>query len=217
MRSTNAKRTLIQCDFDGTITTEDASFILLDEFADGDWKHLWRRYEQGKISVGHFNRQAFAMVKADKQNLLEATRGRLKMRAGFQEFVAYCHGKGYRLVIVSNGLDFYIEAILRDIGMEEIEVFSARTQFHPEGLQVQYIGPDDKVIDDDFKKTYVSLFLESGYRVIYIGNGASDIAPAKQCHRIFATDQLLAGCHEANLDCTPFTNFHDIVREMELL
>ena len=178
MRSTNAKKTLIQCDFDGTITTEDASFILLDEFADGDWKHLWRRYEQGKISVGHFNRQAFAMVKADKQNLLEATRGRLKMRAGFQEFVAYCHRKGYRLVIVSNGLDFYIEAILRDIGMEEIEVFAARTQFHPEGLRVQYIGPDDKEIDDDFKKTYVSLFLESGYRVVYIGNGASDIALA---------------------------------------
>jgi 2-hydroxy-3-keto-5-methylthiopentenyl-1-phosphate phosphatase len=28
-------QTLVQCDFDGTVTEEDVSFMLLDAFADG--------------------------------------------------------------------------------------------------------------------------------------------------------------------------------------
>ena len=37
-------KTLVQCDFDGTITEEDVSFMLLDAFADRDprrWRQLY--------------------------------------------------------------------------------------------------------------------------------------------------------------------------------
>jgi len=37
-------KTMVQCDFDGTITEEDVSFFLLDTFADGDWRQLWKDY-----------------------------------------------------------------------------------------------------------------------------------------------------------------------------
>jgi len=213
----NAKKPLIQCDFDGTITEEDVSFTLLDTFAGGDWRQLFGEYRQGKISVGHFNAEAFAMIKSDRQSLLESIKGRVKIRAGFHELLAYCGRKGLRLVIVSNGLDFYIEAILRDIGVENVEVFAARTRFRPEGLQVQYIGPDGSPLDDNFKEAYVSFFLGGGHRIIYVGNGASDISPARQCHHVFATDEMLAYCRKMNLECSAFADFNDIVRGLELL
>ena len=69
-------KTLIQCDFDGTITEEDASYFLLDTFAQGDWRKLLQAYKVRRISVGQFNTGAFAMVKADKQTLLDAVRGK---------------------------------------------------------------------------------------------------------------------------------------------
>ncbi|MBI2329043.1 MAG: MtnX-like HAD-IB family phosphatase [Chloroflexi bacterium] len=210
-------KTLVQCDFDGTITEEDVSFVMLDAFAGGDWRQLFREYEEGKISVGRFNTQAFAMVKADRQSLLEIARSKVKVRPGFQELVACCRRKGFRLVIVSNGLDFYIEKILRDIGLADIEVFAARTRFHPGGLKVQYIGPDGSQLDSDFKAAYVALFLREGYRIIYAGNGNSDIAPARQCHHIFATGNLLAHCQQTNLACTAFTDFNEVVSVLELL
>ena len=217
MHSSNANKPLIQCDFDGTITEEDISFILLDTFASGDWRSLLTDYRQGKISVGRFNTEAFAMIKADRQSLLEGIKGRVKIRAGFHELLAYCRVKGLRLVIVSNGLDFYIEAILRDIGVENIEAFAAQTRFRPEGLQVQYIGPDGNPLNNDFKEAYVSFFLGSGYRIIYVGNGDSDISPARQCHHIFATGELLAYCRKMNLDCSAFADLNDIVRGLESL
>ena len=210
-------KTLFQCDFDGTLTQEDVSFLILDAFGSRDWRQLLTQYREGKISVGYFNMKAFAMVKADKQTLLQFVKSKAKIRAGFRELLAYCHRKGFEFVIVSNGLDFYIETILRDIGMDNIEVFAAQTQFSPGGIDVRYIGPDGNQLEDNFKEAYVRLFLERGYRLIYAGNGISDISPARQAHHIFATGELLTYCKEMNLNCTPFIDLNDIIRGLEFL
>ncbi len=208
-------KTLVQCDFDGTVTEEDISFFLLDAFAQGDWRRLLREYKEHEISVGEFNTKAFAMVKADKPTLLGALKGEVKVRAGFHELVNYCLKKGFRLVIVSNGLDFYIKAVLKELGLENIEVHAAQASFHPEGMEVQYVGPDGKRLEDGFKEAYIETFLKLGYRVIYIGNGDSDVAPAKYAHYVFATGELLAYCRENNLKYKPFETFIDAVRDME--
>jgi len=208
---------LVQCDFDGTVTEEDISFFLLDAFAQGDWRQLLREYKEHKISVGEFNTKAFAMVKADKHKLLEALKGNVKVRAGFHELVSYCLGKGFRLVIVSNGLEFYIRAVLKDLRLRNIEVYAAQASFHPEGMKVQYVGPDGKRLEDSFKEAYTQAFLKLGYRVIYIGNGDSDVAPAKYAHHVFATGDLLAYCRENNLKYKLFETFLDVVKELNLM
>jgi 2-hydroxy-3-keto-5-methylthiopentenyl-1-phosphate phosphatase len=207
--------TLVQCDFDGTVTEEDVSFLLLDAFAQGDWRRLLQDYKEHRISVGQFNTRAFAMVKADKHTLLEALEGEVKVRDGFHELVKYCQDKSLKLAIVSNGLDFYIRAVLKDLGLEDLEVHAAQASFHPEGMKVQYIGPDGNRVDDGFKEAYIKSFLKLGCRVIYIGNGDSDIAPAKYAHYAFATGDLLACCRENNLECRPFETFLEVVRELD--
>jgi 2-hydroxy-3-keto-5-methylthiopentenyl-1-phosphate phosphatase len=209
-------KTLIQCDFDGTITEEDVSFFLLDTFAQGDWRALLREYKDKKISVGEFNTRAFAMVKNNKAALLEEVKVKTKVRAGFQELVSYCQKKGFRLVIVSNGLDFYIKSVLKDLGLENIEVHAAQAAFYPEGMKVQYVGPDGKILEDSFKESYIKSFLELRYRVIYVGNGDSDFPPAKYAYYVFATGDLLAYCRENHLKHKPFDNFFDIVRHIDL-
>jgi 2-hydroxy-3-keto-5-methylthiopentenyl-1-phosphate phosphatase len=210
-------KTLVQCDFDGTVTEKDASFFLLDAFAQGDWRRLLREYKEHRISVGEFNTKAFAMVKADKPTLLGALKGEVKVRVGFNELVNYCRGKGFRLVIVSNGLDFYIKGVLKALGLENIEVHAAQASFHPEGMRVQYVGPAGKRLDNSFKEAYIKSFLKLGYRVIYMGNGDSDVAPAQYAHYVFATGDLLTYCRENNLDYKPFENFSDVVRELNLM
>jgi len=217
MQSTEVIKTLVQCDFDGTITQEDVSFLLLDAFANGDWRQLLAEYRADKISVNHFNTRAFAMLRADRETLLEFMRGKVEIRPGFHELLAYCQRRGFHFVIVSNGLDFYIEALLGDMGVNNIEVFAAQTRFSPEGLKVQYVGPDGSKLDRGFKEAYIRLFLGKGYRIVYVGNGASDILSAKLAHHIFATGELLAYCKETNLNCTPFVDLNDIVRDLEFL
>jgi len=211
------KKTLVQCDFDGTLTEKDASFLLLDAFADGDWRQLLRQYRERHISVNHFNTKAFGMIKADEQTLLDFLKGKVKIRAGFPELIACCQRKVFQLVIVSNGLDFYIEAILRALGIGNIKVFAAQTQFGPEGIETKYIGPEGNQLEDNFKEAYIRSFLKEGYRVIYMGNGFSDFPAAEKAHHVFATDELLAYFKKMNLDCTPFADLNDVVKVLELL
>jgi len=208
---------IIQCDFDGTITEEDVSFALLDTFAQGDWRKIFQQYRDNKISVGDFNAKAFATVKVGREELLEATRSRVKLRDGLHELVTYCQRRGFRLVIVSNGLDFYITSILNDAGLGNIEVHAAQTRFHPGGLEVQYIGPDGTPLSSDFKAAYSRLFLKQGYQLVYVGNGPSDISPASLAYHVFARDGLLDCCKERNLQCQPFNDLNDVVRGLELL
>lgn len=210
-------KTLVQCDFDGTITEEDASFFILDAYAEGDWRRLLQEYRERRISVCGFNTVAFSMVKADKPALLQTLRGKVKVRAGFHELVDYCLRKGFKFVIVSNGLDFYIEAVLKDLSLENLEVYSAQTSFHPEGMRVQYVGPDGRRLRDGFKEAYIRSFLKLGYRVIYMGNGDSDFAPARHAHHVFATGELQKRCRENGLNCRPLENFIDAVRDMEAI
>ena len=210
-------KTLVQCDFDGTITKQDMGFLLLDSFASEDWRRLLTEYRQGRMSVGYFNTRSFATVKADRQTLLKFVRNKVKIRAGFHELLASCRRKGFKFVIVSNGLVFYIEAILRDIGIDNIDILAAQANFTPKGIEAKYIGPEGNQIQDGFKEAYIRLFLRSGYCVVYVGNGISDASPAKQAHHIFATGELLNYCKETNLNCTPFADLNDVVSGLELL
>jgi 2-hydroxy-3-keto-5-methylthiopentenyl-1-phosphate phosphatase len=208
---------IIQSDFDGTITEEDVSFVLLDAFAQGDWRKLFQQYRENKMSVGDFNTRAFAMVKAGSEELLQAAREKVKLRDGLHNLVNYCQERGFRFFIVSNGLDFYIKSILEDVGLGNIEVYAARTRFNPDGLEVQYIGPDGTPLSSGFKEAYTKLFLKQGYQVAYLGNGPSDIFPAVHAHYVFARDGLLDCCREKNLKCKPFDDLNDVVRGLKLL
>ncbi len=216
--SAGGVKTIVQCDFDSTIAEDDVSYLLLDAFADGDWRKFLKDYREKKIPVGVFNSRTFAMVRADKQTLLDfiLVRNRPRIRSGLAELLAYCSAKGHKFVIVSNGLSFYIKAILRDIGVDNIEVLASETEFDPAGLRVRYVGPDGKELQAGFKDAYTRLFLSQGYRVVYIGDGASDCAPASQAHCIFARDALLAYCREKNISCVPFDDLNDVVRGLEL-
>ncbi|OIP25808.1 MAG: hypothetical protein AUK00_05845 [Dehalococcoidia bacterium CG2_30_46_9] len=211
MSLSRAIKTLVQCDFDGTITEDDTSYLILDSFGQGDWRQLLKEYKEHRISVGQFNTQAFAMVKADKPTLLQAIKGKVKIRDGFHELVDYCIKRGFRLVIVSNGLEFYIKAILEEIGRENIETYAAQAQFHPSGMRVQYMGLDGKQLNDGLKEAYIKLFLRQGYKVVYVGNGDSDVIAAQYAQRIFARGELLTYCKQNKLECTPFNSLVDVI------
>jgi len=213
------KKTAVQFDFDGTVTIEDVSFLLLDTYVGSVWRENLGEYESGRMTVGAFNRWVFGMMKADRDAMTELVLGseRVKIRPGFRELVDHCLGKGYRVVIVSNGLLFYIQAILERLGISGVEVYAAENEFHPDGMKVRYLGPDGVELEAGFKEAYTERLNKEGYQVVYVGNGNSDIYSARRCRHIFATDELLKRCRREGLACLPFDDFFDVIRGLETL
>lgn len=207
----------LQCDFDGTITEEDVSFLLLDTFVGDKWREMLSEYTSGKIPVGAFNKKVFSLVTADEKTQLDVifNSDRVKIRPGLKELVAYCKDKGHRLLIVSNGLIFYIRALLKSLDLDDVEVFAASNEFHPGGMKVSYISPDGRELDAGFKEAYTHLLRQQGFDVAYVGNGVSDIFSSRIASKVFATGDLLRKCKEENLACVPFDDLFDVIRGLE--
>ena len=209
------KPILVQCDFDGTLTVGDVSFLILDEFTGLAWRQELDDYMQGRITINRFNARAFARVKASSEELGHFVRKNSVVRPGFPELLQICREKNFRFVIVSNGMAFYIDTVLQMCGLEGIEVIAGQAEFLPQGMRAWYPGPDGKPIEDGFKLAWTEHFLEQGYDLIYIGNGISDFVPASRCSKIFAIENLITECHKAKVDCTPFNDLHDIVQALQ--
>jgi 2-hydroxy-3-keto-5-methylthiopentenyl-1-phosphate phosphatase len=210
-------RTLLQCDFDGTLTEGDVSFLILDRFAEGDWRAVLRDYQEGKIPVGDFNNRAFAMVKKDRTTLERLVRDEARLRPGLHELVEYCQAHDIAMTVVSNGLDFYIHTLLGYNGFGQIKIAAARTVFTPRGLDARYFDPDGRELSDEFKAFYTKQFIEQGYRVLYAGNGPSDIPASLLAEHTFATEALLEYYRREKLPHTPFTDLNDIVAGLKKL
>ncbi len=210
----------IQIDFDGTVTVEDVSFLLLDTYVGSAWREHLEEYDSGRIPVGAFNKRVFGMMQADRQTMTDwvLTSERVIIRPGFRDLMEYCTSKDYKIVIVSNGLRFYIEAILEKLGLagiKDLEIYAASNEFYPGGVKVAYIGPDGAELEAGFKEAYTGMLVKQGYSVIYMGNGNSDIYPSRLAKYVFATDQLLKRCRAEKLDCFPFNDFFDVIKVME--
>jgi 2-hydroxy-3-keto-5-methylthiopentenyl-1-phosphate phosphatase len=152
------------------------------------------------------------MVKADKETLIAYTRRHSQLRAGFKELLDFCKKKGVEFVIVSNGMDFYIETLLNDLGLNKLETLAGRTEFDHKGITVRYIGPEGNELTSGFKEAYTRLYINRGYRIVYIGNGISDIPAARLSYRVFAREDLLEHCSETNLKCIPFNDLNDVIK-----
>lgn len=214
-------KTAVQLDFDGTVTEEDISFLLLDKYANGDWRNYLAEYTAGKNTVGAFSKKVFGMITADEKTLTDFVLNspKSKPRRGLWDLMDYCNRKGIKVVIVSNGLRFYIEAILNKKGIKNVEVHAAESVFSPSGMKVRYIGPDGKEIDDGFKEAYTDMLCQQGYQIVYVGDGNSDIYSARKAKYVCATGTLLKRCQQEDLYWYPFEDFLDVervVRRMDL-
>ena len=205
---------IIQCDFDGTIATDNVSLLLREEFVAGDWRRIEADYLQGKLSVEESNRRQFIMLKEPRDKLVAFARKHARVRAGFLEFVNYCRAKDIEFVIVSSGLDFYIRAVLEQIGAPELELHCARTTFGQEGITVTYIGPDGDTVKKGFKRQYLDWLRQRSNAIAYIGDGLSDLEPASAADYVFASGSLAKLLEADSISHYTFSNFHDILNQI---
>jgi len=208
---------IVQCDFDGTVTTNNLSFLLRERFAIGDWQKVEAEYLRGQLTVEVSNIQQYALIKERREKLQEFSRDSVEVRSGFLEFVAYCHAAGVDLVIVSSGLDFYIEAVLEKLGVSDLELHCARTSFSQDGIGVSYLDSEGNVVEEGFKKKWLSSLKRRGDSIAYIGDGLSDLEAACAADHVFAIDHLRRLLRASSVAHHAFSDFHDILRQLSHL
>ena len=208
---------IIQCDFDGTIIRNNLSVLLRETFAQGDWQSIESDYLLGHLTVEQSNILQFAFIKEPKEKLQEFVRQHIELRLDFLEFVRYCQKSAISFAIVSSGLDFYIEPVLVEIGVQDLELHCGQTSFSKDGIMVSYYDPEGGVLNHGFKRKHLSSLKKRGNNVVYIGDGLSDLEAARQADYVFATGHLSKLLSLESVLYYPFVNFKDVLHQVKLL
>lgn len=205
----------VQCDFDDTITEGNVSTAIREVFAPDGWTSMEDEYEAGKYSVEESNIRQFALVKADEKEIEDFILGVVVVRYDFDQFVNYCHGEGIRLVIVSSGLDLYIKPTMELLGFDHLEMHSGKAQVTgSDGIKVEYTDPSGANLTRGFKESYLRHFKGQGDTVIYVGDGLSDIAPAREADFVIARSTLEEHFKENGLPYSSFNTFADVAKRV---
>jgi 2-hydroxy-3-keto-5-methylthiopentenyl-1-phosphate phosphatase len=208
---------LIQCDFDGTIIRSNLGVLFRETFAHGDWRSIETAYAQHRITVEECNRAQYRLIREPIENLQDFACRHAEVRPGFSEFVDHCQQNGIPLVIVSNGVDFYIETILARIGMSHLELHCGHGVFSGDGITVSYEDPEGNPLDSGFKGRYLKWLRQRDSNIIYLGDGYSDIEPANQADHVLATGALPDMLKAESITATPFDDFYYVIRELQRL
>ena len=206
---------LVQCDFDDTVTDGNVSEAIREVFALDEWRSMEREFLDGKLSVEESNIRQYPLVRATRKEIEDFVVGNVVMRFGFEQFVEYCLAVEIRLVIVSSGLDMYIEPALDLLGYDHIEVYSAKAEVTQNGVAVSYTDPAGRPLTQGFKESYLRHFKEQGHTVIYVGDGQSDIAAATEADFAIARAGLETHLREAGLPHQSFESFEDIAKHVD--
>jgi len=120
------------------------------------------------------------------------------------------------IVIVSDGLDYYIERMLMRTGLAHIDFYANSLDLHDHTLHVKF--PYFDMMDCDScgncKTYHMEKYKADGFFVVYVGNGLSDRCPSEYADFVFAKGELLDYCRDKGLESIEFQNFRDVEREL---
>ena len=205
---------LVQCDFDDTITDGNVSVAIREVFGPDGWRSMEREFQDGKFSVEESNIRQYALVKASQEDIEDFVLGDVVLRFGFEQFVEYCRAVEIKMVIVSSGLDLYINPVIQPLGYD-LEVYSAQARVSGAGITVSYKDPSGAPLTRGFKESYVRHFKEQGHTVVYVGDGLSDIVPASEADYVIARDTLEEHSRANGLSYHSFETYEDVAKHVE--
>ncbi len=138
------------------------------------------------------------------------------LRPWFGEVWQHCQDRGLPMVIVSQGLDFYIEALLEKEGFPQVPVYAVETSFTDQGIDYKYnFTYPGEPHRGNSKGLVVSQFREQGYRVLYVGDGRSDFEAAVEADQVFAHSVLAEECQRQGIPFRPFRDFGDVLSVLQ--
>jgi 2,3-diketo-5-methylthio-1-phosphopentane phosphatase len=195
-----------------------AEFVL-EKFAQGDWKAIDAQFERGEISLEECLKREFSLVKASREQILSAVEDVVAFRPSFDRLAVYCKEKKVPLIIVSAGMDFVINHLLKLNGWQNlVKMYVPKAKFTDDGIGFMFPRAfcEGSV---NFKHDLVRHYKSKGVTVVYVGDGTGDFAAAREADIAFAIEgsKLEKLCRKHKVPCRSIADFQivlDTIRKM---
>lgn len=167
-------------DFDGTISKTDFYEVAVARCLAPDTPDYWSEYAAGRIT--HFEAMAgiYRHIRCPERLVLDELLPAMDVDPALPEAVAALEAEGWDVVIVSNGSLWYIDILLRQLGVDLPRHGNPGRFVDGQGLLLEaprdspFYSPQHGVD----KSLVVKDALSRYQRVAFAGNGPPDLKPA---------------------------------------
>ena len=202
-------------DFDNTISQGDVLDSVVEKFAhDETWRDLEESWVTGKIGARECLNGQLSIVKAT-DNALHAHLATIQIDPGFHDLIKVIEDEHIEYAILSDNFDLILKPILKRLGLSRIACFSNKLERNGD-----YFTPSFPYWNKDCpgcahcKKTHFTPRGTDKRKVIYIGDGRSDICPSLHSDIVFAKDSLLTYLNKSGVSCIPYHDLAEVAKKL---
>ncbi len=202
----------VLCDFDRTITTEDATDKLLEKYALPAWLDIEDEWKNGHIGSRACMQQQVDLIRATPAQVDDLADS-ITIDAHFRSFAQFCVHNDVPLIILSDGLDYVIRHILKREGLSHLTVIASHLA-HTQDDRWQLTSPFASAGCSSQQSTCKCAISRTvreaanASKIFYIGDGRSDFCvSAEEADYVLAKDSLLTYCQQQDLPHQSFTTF----------
>lgn len=205
-------KTCILSDFDGTITSKDGLYSFIETYAQKGWEKIEQDWVEGKISSKECLIEEFKLIPDLSEELISEFIKTLTIDETFVDFYEKTVRKDIDFYVVSDGIDYFINKILKKYYLEGVNIISNHGEFRGEFFEITFPNDYSGCINNAGTcKCKILSDLRKNYdKIIYIGDGVSDFCVADKADVLFAKSRLLDYCKEKGIKCSSFNKFKDI-------
>lgn len=199
------------CDFDGTITRQDTTDLVLEALAHPEWQALEDRWIAGVITAAECMREQIALIDASQAEL-DAVLDTAVLDPGFLHFVAWCRARHVPVSIVSDGADYFISRILRRHGLLDLPIVANRL-FRRDGrwhLEQPWARVGCANGSGVCKCAAAGPWGEALEMTVFVGDGRSDFCVSAKPDLLFAKSSLADYAAARGQAFIPFDTFADV-------
>lgn len=204
---------IVFCDFDGTITTEDAFVNVCMHFAPKESENFLKGIHEGSLTLREGVRMIVEAIPSLQYSDMLDYVNSSKIRPGLDELLDYLEKEDVPFVVISGGLTGLVERQLGDIKKRPKSVYAADVQTYDEYLKLISAFEDGSELVN--KKKVMAQYNYD--QAVSIGDGITDRNMAEASSIVFARDQLAEYLNQNHTPYYPWNDFHDIKNVLEKL
>ncbi len=206
---------IVLTDFDGTACRIDIGENLMRKHAGPEWPGLIADWKAGRITTVECFTRECELARLSRETVLSFAR-KQSLEPSFLAIHEVLKKQGIPVVILSDGLDLYIELLLKEHGLRDAAFYANHASF-PDGCLV----PEFPYFKGgcgacgNCKGSHIRRYKEEGYTpVVYAGDGLSDRCVVGKADLLFAKADLWEYVRKEGGEAIPFNDFHDVHREL---
>jgi len=203
----------IYSDFDGTIASCDVTDLVLQKLAPPEWESIERLWLMGSIDAATCMRRQIRLLPADYKALDEVL-SQVELDPGFVDFAALCATNNWEIVVVSDGVDYFVRSVLTRYGFGHLPVFVNKLAVKGDRFELEQPWRRVECTAGSGVCKCAAVAERDPSANIYIGDGRSDECVGPKADVLYAKAKLADFCLVRNIQFARFTTFADVQQDL---